>query len=200
VGRSFALSWVAVAMARAGRQEEAVPIFQEALRVARGIEDEGDRSFALSWVAVAMAEAGQWEEALPVAQGIKDEEALALRAVAVAMARAGRWEEALPVAQGIKDEEALALREVAEAMARAGRVEEALQVARGIEKVHRRAGALAKLAEVVLGVQEEQEDIASEILEMLEQLTTEIVEVEGMLPPCFRSVRRGAIIKMPCQD
>jgi tetratricopeptide (TPR) repeat protein len=119
-------------MAKAG-------MFDQALKVAEGIEEADERAWALREIAGEMAKAGMedwakevFEQALKVAEGIEDAEkrAWALRAIAGEMAKAGMFDQALKVAEGIEeaDERAWALREIAGEMAEAGEVEGAVGI------------------------------------------------------------------------
>jgi hypothetical protein len=139
-------------------------LFDQALKVAEGIEKADERAGALREIAGEMAKAGMedwakevFEQALKVAEGIEeaDERAGALREIAGEMAKAGMFEQALKVAEGIEKawERARALREIAGEMAKAGMedwakevFEQALKVAEGIEKAWERVGALAAIA------------------------------------------------------
>jgi hypothetical protein len=126
-------------------------LFDQALKVAEGIEEAGWRARALREIAGEMAKAGMFDQALKVAEGIEDawERAEALREIAEEMARAGMVDQALKVAEGIEDanERAGALIAIAGEMAKAGMFDQALKVAEGIEKAWWRAGALGAIAE-----------------------------------------------------
>jgi predicted nucleic acid-binding OB-fold protein len=139
-------------------------VFDQALKVAEGIEEEWKRAEALGEIAVEMAKAGMFDQALKVAEGIEDEwrRAEALREIAKEMAKAGMeerakevFDQALKVAEGIEDEwrRAEALREIAKEMAKAGMEErakevfgQALKVAEEIEEAWWRAWALRDIA------------------------------------------------------
>jgi tetratricopeptide (TPR) repeat protein len=126
-------------------------LFDQALKLAEGIERAGWRAEALREIAGEMAKAGMFEQALKVAEGIEDadERARALREIAGEMAKAGMFEQALKVAEGIEKAgwRAWALREIAEGMAEAGMFDQALKVAEGIEEAEKRAWALREIAE-----------------------------------------------------
>jgi tetratricopeptide (TPR) repeat protein len=133
-------------------------LFDQALKVAEGIEKADVRAGALRAIAGEMAKAGMVDQALKVAEGIEEawQRARALRAIAGEMAKAGMVDQALKVAEGIEkaDVRAGALIAIAEGMAEAGMVEgakevfdQALKVAEGIEKAWQRAGALREIAE-----------------------------------------------------
>jgi hypothetical protein len=103
-------------------------LFDQALKVAEGIEKVWEQSRALSVTAVEMAKAGMFDQALKVAEGIENAwwRAGALAAIAGGMAEAGMtdwakevFDQALKVAEGIWGR-AEALREIAGEMARAG--------------------------------------------------------------------------------
>jgi tetratricopeptide (TPR) repeat protein len=114
-------------------------LFDQALKVAEGIEGAWWRAEALREIAVEMAKAGMFDQALKVAEGIEweDERAEALREIAVEMARAGMLEQAKKVFdQALKVAEQIeytwkrtsALREIAMEMARAGEVDGAVGI------------------------------------------------------------------------
>jgi Rad3-related DNA helicase len=112
-------------------------LFDQALKVAEGIEDAWERAEALREIAGEMAKAGMFDRALKVAEGIEEarERAGALREIAGEMAKAGvqdeaLWRDALKVAEGIEEAEkrAKALREIAGEMAEAGEVEGAVGI------------------------------------------------------------------------
>ncbi|MFA0732235.1 MAG: hypothetical protein BKPUNTRY_001782, partial [Candidatus Fervidibacter sp.] len=88
--RSWALRFIAYAMAEAGQ-------FDRALQVAQKIEDARVRSEALRDIAYAMAKAGQFDLAVEVAETIDDPTArlLALAAImAVKRSKGGQEAEA----------------------------------------------------------------------------------------------------------
>jgi tetratricopeptide (TPR) repeat protein len=145
-------------------------LFDQALKVAEGIEMAWLRAGALREIAEGMAKAGMVErakevldQALKAAEGIEEAwwRAGALREIAEGMAKAGvqdeaLWRDALKVAEGIEkaDERAGALIAIAVRMAKAGMedwakevFEQALKVAEGIGKVEKRAWALREIAE-----------------------------------------------------
>jgi lipopolysaccharide biosynthesis regulator YciM len=114
-------------------------MFDQALKVAEGIEKAWERAWALIAIAGEMAKAGMedwakevFDQALKVAEGIEkaDERARALREIAGEMAKAGMFDRALKVAEGIEEAEkrAWALREIAREMAKAGEVEGAVGI------------------------------------------------------------------------
>jgi hypothetical protein len=112
-------------------------LFDQALKVAEGIEDAGERAWALREIAGEMAEAGVqdealWRDALKVAEGIEEawRRAETLREIAGEMAKAGMFDRALKVAEGIEEawRRARALREIAEEMAKAGMTDWAKEV------------------------------------------------------------------------
>ncbi|MEM2191712.1 MAG: tetratricopeptide repeat protein, partial [Archaeoglobaceae archaeon] len=178
--RSEALKRVAVALAEAGR-------FDEALKVARSIPYEYSRSWALISIAKALAEAGKFDKALEVAKSIFSEphRSIALREVAKVIAEAGRFDEALKVARDIYDEYSRlwALKEVAIALAKAGRSEEAneifdeaLKVARSISDKFDRSTALEVVARALaeVGRSEEANEILDEALKAARSISDEI--------------------------
>jgi hypothetical protein len=114
-------------------------LFEQALKVAEGIEEADERAEALREIAGEIAKAGMtdwakevFERALKVAEGIKEAgwRAGPLREIAGEMAKAGMFDQALKVAEGIEDanERAWALREIAGEMAMAGEVEGAVSI------------------------------------------------------------------------
>jgi hypothetical protein len=132
-------------------------LFDQALKVAEGIEWARERARALGAIAVGMAKEGMFDQALKVAEGIEEarERAWALREIAEGMAKARMVDQALKVAEGIEKawERAWALGEIAGEMAKAGMEErakevfdQALKVAEGIEKAWERAWALGAIA------------------------------------------------------
>jgi tetratricopeptide (TPR) repeat protein len=132
-------------------------LFDQALKVAEGIEDAWWRTWALRDIAEGMAKAGMtdwakevFDQALKVAEGIEDAlwRAWALREIAGEMEKAGMFDQALKVAEGIEetDERAEALRDIAGEMAKAGMFDQALKVAEGIEETDERAEALRDIA------------------------------------------------------
>jgi tetratricopeptide (TPR) repeat protein len=137
-------------------------LFDQALKVAEGIEDAWEQAWALREIVEEMAKAGVqdealWRDALKVAEGIEDAEkrAWALGEIAGEMAKAGMFDQALKVAEGIEEAEkrAWALIAIAGGMAKAGMeerakevFEQALKVAEGIEEADERAWALRAIA------------------------------------------------------
>jgi tetratricopeptide (TPR) repeat protein len=121
-------------------------LFDQALKVAEGIEEEWFRAEALREIAVEMAKAGMeerakgvLEQALKVAKGIENavDRVEAFEAIAVEMAKAGMeerakevFDQALKVAEGTKNarERSRALGEIAVEMARAGEVDGAVGI------------------------------------------------------------------------
>jgi tetratricopeptide (TPR) repeat protein len=149
-------------------------LFDQALKLAEGIERAGWRAEALREIAGEMAKAGMFDQALKVAEGIEDadERAEALREIAGEMAKAGMFEQALKVAEGIEKAgwRAWALREIAVGMAKAEMTDwakevfgRALMVAEGIEDAWQRAVALAAIAEGM--AKAGMEDWAKEVFE-----------------------------------
>jgi tetratricopeptide (TPR) repeat protein len=139
-------------------------LFEQALKVAEGIEDAWKRAWALRDIAEGMAKAGMFDQALKVAEGIEEVwwRAETLREIAEGMAKAGMidwakevFDQALKVAEGIEGawERAKTLGEIAGGMAKAGMTDwakevfdQALKVAEGIEEAGWRAGALIAIA------------------------------------------------------
>ena len=85
---------IAEEMAKAG-------MFEQALKMAEGIEKEWEQAEALGEIAGEMAKAGMFEQALKVAEGIEeaDERAWALREIAEEMAKAGEVEGAVSIVE-----------------------------------------------------------------------------------------------------
>jgi lipopolysaccharide biosynthesis regulator YciM len=114
-------------------------MFDQALKVAEGIEKAWQRALALIAIAGEMTKAGMVDQALKVAEGIEKAwwRARALREIAGEMAKAGMtdwakevFDQALKVAEGIEEARwrAEALREIAGEMAKAGEVEGAVGI------------------------------------------------------------------------
>jgi hypothetical protein len=114
-------------------------LFDQALKVAEGIEWARERARALGAIAVGMAKEGMFDQALKVAEGIEeaDVRAGALRWIAEGMTKAGMtdwakevFEQALKVAEGIEEADVRAgvLREIAVRMAEAGMTDWAKEV------------------------------------------------------------------------
>jgi hypothetical protein len=59
-------------MAKAGMTDWAKEVFEQALKVAEGIEDAWERARALRWIAGEMAKARMFDQALKVAEGIEE--------------------------------------------------------------------------------------------------------------------------------
>jgi len=76
-------------------------LFEQALKVAKGIEDAWERAWALGAITEGMAKAGLFDQALKVAEGIEDawERAWALREIAEEMAKAGEVEGAVSIVE-----------------------------------------------------------------------------------------------------
>jgi tetratricopeptide (TPR) repeat protein len=186
-------------------------LFDQALKVAEGIERAGRRSGALSEIAGEMAKAGMedwakeiFDRALKVAEGIEKawERAEALIAIAGEMAKAGmveRMEEvfarALQAAEEIETTwwRSRALREIAGEMAKVGMFDQALKVAEGIKWARWRAEALIAIAgemakagmfEQALKVAEGIED-ARERAEALRDIVGEMAKA-GMLDQALK--------------
>jgi hypothetical protein len=142
-------------------------LFEQALNVAEGIQEAGERAKALGAIAEAMARTGMWEQALRTAEAIKGawKRAEALGAIAEAMARTGMtqqaqeaFHQALQTAKAIEAawKRAEALGAIAEAMASAGMTQQAqeafhqaLRTAEAIEWARERAEALRAIAEAM---------------------------------------------------
>jgi tetratricopeptide (TPR) repeat protein len=133
-------------------------LFDQALKVAEGIEKAWWRAEALREIAVEMAKTGMFDQALKVAEGIEDaeERARALIAIAGEMAKAGitDWakevfEQALKVVEGSEDawQQAGVLREIMEGMAKVEMFVQDLKVLEWIGWAWWRAGALREIAE-----------------------------------------------------
>jgi hypothetical protein len=63
---------IAGGMAKAGMTDWAKEVFDQALKVAEGIEDAEERAVALREIAGEMAKAGMFDQALKVAEGIEE--------------------------------------------------------------------------------------------------------------------------------
>jgi len=156
-GKAGLLSFLASLLAQTGQVEEA-------LQVARAIEEPDEKARALSRVASSLAQTGRpeeagaiLEEAFEVARTIREpwEQAKALSSVASSLAQMGQLEEALEVARTIEkpDEKAEALSSITSYLAQMGQIkkagatiEEALQVAMAIEQPSEKAEALPSIA------------------------------------------------------
>ncbi|MBX3083173.1 MAG: hypothetical protein KF716_16190 [Anaerolineae bacterium] len=114
---------IAAALAQAGRLDEA-------LSIARAIEDASSRVAALGSVATALAQAGRFDEALSIARAIHDASAcaIALGAIAATLTQAGHdatatFDEALSTTRAIEaaSSRANALSAIAAALAQTGK-------------------------------------------------------------------------------
>jgi hypothetical protein len=149
-------------------------LFDQALKVAEGIEKAWQRAWALGEIAEGMAKEGMFDQALKVAEGIEKARwrAGALAAIAARMAKAGMFDQALKVAEGIEDanERAWALREIAGEMAKAGMFEQALKVAERIGDAGWRALALREIAEGMAkaGMEERAKEVFGRALKVAE--------------------------------
>jgi hypothetical protein len=92
---------IAGEMAKAGMIDWAKEVFDQALKVAEGIEEAWERARALREIAEGMWKAGMFDQALKVAEGIEDadERAGALRAIVREMAKAGEVEGAVGIVE-----------------------------------------------------------------------------------------------------
>jgi tetratricopeptide (TPR) repeat protein/DNA polymerase III delta prime subunit len=171
--RAQAFGAIADGMAKAG-------IFEQALKVAEGIEDAWGRAEALRKIAEEMARARVqeetlWRQALQVAKEIKiaGGRAKALKAIAEEMAKAGMFEQALQVVEGIEDAEkrAKALREIVGEMAKAGMFDQALQVAERIEYEWEHIEALRVITERMA-----KEGLAEQALEVAGRIEDEFYQ------------------------
>jgi tetratricopeptide (TPR) repeat protein len=137
---------VVQALAQAGQ-------FEQALEVARQIEDSDIRWWAFYEVVKALAQAGQFEQALEVARQIEDSDIRwwAFYEVVKALAQAGQFEQALEVARQIKNSDSRwwAFCEVVQALAQAGQFEQALQAVQKIEDAYWRFRAYSAVAEAL---------------------------------------------------
>jgi len=131
-------------------------LFDQALKVAEGIEVAYERAEALAAIAVEMAKAGMVDQALKVAEGIEDAEkrARALGEIVKELAKARMFEQALKITEKIEVDwmRAGALGVIAEEMAEAKIQEvalwqQALTMAEGIRGAKEQAWALEKIGE-----------------------------------------------------
>jgi tetratricopeptide (TPR) repeat protein len=156
---SEALGELAKALAKAGDENRANALFDEAEEVARSIEDYDSQMspWAFRRLAEALAQAGCHEKAEEVAHSIEDNEqrSRALIELARALAKAGDenranalFDEAEEVARSIEKNfwQMYWRRRLAEALAQVGRYEKAQEVARSMEDNEQRSGALIELA------------------------------------------------------
>ena len=167
-------------------------LFEQALKVAKGIEGAWERVEALRAITEGMAKAGLFDQALRVAKGIEgaSKRIEALRVIAEGMVKAGmaNWAkevfgQALQVAERIwgARERAEALRAIAEGMGKAGVEDEALwrnalQVAKGIEGAKERVEALRAIAEGMVNAG--MENWAKEVFGQALKVAEEIEETE----------------------
>jgi tetratricopeptide (TPR) repeat protein len=132
-------------------------LFDQALKVAEGIEGKPAQAWALGAIAKEMVKAGMverakevFDQALKVAKGVEGAwwRAEALREIAGEMAKARMFDQALQMAEEIEIAGwwAEALREIVEEMAEAGMFDQALKVAERIEWAEEREEALRTIA------------------------------------------------------
>lgn len=146
---SKALTEIAIAMAKVGK-------FEEAMKIAKEVEDARERSRALRWLAEKMVKEGAMEraerakKAMKVAKEIEDaeERSWVMSEIATEMTKVGKFEEAMEVARKIENVRLRlwALKEIAAEMAKAGKIEEAMKVAGEIEDAGKRSKVLNKIA------------------------------------------------------
>jgi tetratricopeptide (TPR) repeat protein len=180
-------------------------LFDQALKVAEGIEVAYERAEALAAIAVEMAKAGMVDQALKVAEGIEDAEkrARALGEIVKELAKARMFEQALKITEKIEVDwmRAGVLGVIAEEMAEAKIQEvalwqQALTMAEGIRGAKEQAWALEKIGEGMrkikmtewsekvfeqsskrkFEIKEDEEDEEDEIPEFLTQLGYNIEE------------------------
>jgi tetratricopeptide (TPR) repeat protein len=129
-------------------------LFDQALKVVKGIEEAGERAWALAAIAVEMAKAGMFDQALKVAKGIEEagKRARALGEIVKELAKKGMFEQALKIAEKIEVDwmRAGALGVIAEEMAKAKIQEEALWqqalvIAEGIRGAKEQTWALREI-------------------------------------------------------
>jgi hypothetical protein len=189
-------------------------LFDQALKVAEGIEEARERAEALAAIAVGMGKAGVqdealWRKALQVAEGIEEARwrSEALMVIAGGMAKAGMKERAKEVFyQALKEREkawvfspalhavvgiknswgrAKELSQIAKEMAKAGMFDQALKVAEGIEEAWERAGALGAIAEGMA---------KAGMVEWAKEVFDQALKVaEGIEEPSERALALGAI-------
>ncbi|MEM2030877.1 MAG: tetratricopeptide repeat protein, partial [Archaeoglobaceae archaeon] len=169
--RSWTLSNIATALAKAGRSEEANEIFDEALKVARSISDKKDRSMALTDIVEVLAEAERHDEVFKIIGDYLSNTAT--------MLAVGRFVESNKIENEIK--RSWTLSNIAEALAEAGRFDEALKVARSIsDKSRWRSWTLSNIATALAkaGRSEEANEIFDEALKIARSISESIPDKE----------------------
>jgi len=200
--------------------------FEEAMEVAKGIEDALSRSAALREIATVMAKVGMmekakevFEEAIEVAKGIEDARGRseALREIATEMVKAGEFERAMEVAKGIEyaRERSEALIRIAAEMAKVGMVEkvrevfeEAIEAAKGIEYARERSEALAVIAAEMAkaGMVEKAREVFEEAMEVAkgiedaEERSRALAEIAAKMAEVGMVEKAGEAIKQAWQD
>lgn len=145
--------------------------YDEALNIARSIEQKGSRADALAYVAQASVQTNNIEEAkklaqeaLNLAKELEDtySNAQILADVARCLAQTGQTQEALMVAKNITSnplQKDLAVAEIAQAFALRGQIQEAFTIARDIENI--RPEALIKIAKTLTQIGQKDAAIAA---------------------------------------
>ena len=157
--------------------------FNEALLIAKSIEDVDSRNGTLVEIAPTLAQVGQTEVALSIANSVEDVafRSETLAKIAHALFQTGQKEaaqkitqEALSVVKGIASgySRSSALVAIAQALAQAGQTQEALSVAKNIENVDSRAFALANVAKILAhaGQKEVAQKAAQEVLSVAKDI------------------------------
>ena len=158
--RARALMNIAESLAKAGKTDEADPVFSKAIETAASIKNAYTKAWALANIAESLATAGKTNEALETAGSIKDadDKARALAYIAEVLAVAGKTDEAFKIAGSLKSEghKAQALAYIAEVLATAGKTNEAdpvfseaLETAGLIKNAHTKAKALRSIAKAL---------------------------------------------------
>ncbi len=161
-------------------------LFEQALKLAEGIEDAWERAGALGGIAEEMAKAGMeerarevFDQALKVAEGIEDawKRAEALREIAKEMAKAGMFDQALKLAERIEDAERRgeALVVIAVEMAKARMFDQALKVTEEIKYAWKRSEALKEIVKEMAKAGEER---AKEVFDQYLRLAERIERIE----------------------
>jgi hypothetical protein len=146
-------------------------LFDQALKMAEGIEDKGKRAGALMEIAEGMAKAGMFDQALKVVERIEDarEQAVALGATAGGMAKVGMEERAKEV------------------------FDQALKAAIIIKETNQRARAFVAIAIEIakLGKEKRTEEVFGQALQMAEQIEEPWEWVQALMEIAEGMARAG---------
>jgi tetratricopeptide (TPR) repeat protein len=176
-------------------------LFDQALKVAEGIEGKPAQAWALGAIAKEMVKAGMverakevFDQALKVAKGVEGAwwRAEALREIAGEMAKARMFDQALQMAEEIEIAGwwAEALREIVEEMAEAGMFDQALKVAEGIKGAEEREKALRAIVEEMAKAGVQEETLWQQTLKVAEE-----IEIAGWRAEALRRAIAGEMAK-----